>query len=74
MITFEDAYAKAKQLKPTIDNCTEYENGYVFGCRDDDSEGTNTPCVIMKESGKAINMPSFVISGTGEGIRHFDLN
>ena len=75
MITFEEAYAKAKELKSTIDTCTEFENGYVFGCRADDGyEGTYTPCVILKENGKAINMPLFVLSGTGEEIRSFDLD
>lgn len=26
MITYEEAYAKAKAYKPNIDMCTEYEN------------------------------------------------
>ncbi len=75
MITYDEALKKAKELKPTIDNCTEYENGYVFGCKyDDNYEGGNhTPCVILKENGKAVAMPYFVIQGAGKEIRSFDL-
>ena len=75
MITYEEALKKAKELKPTIDNCTEYENGFVFACKDDDNYegGNHTPCVILKESGKAIPMPVFVMQGTGEELKSFDI-
>ena len=37
MITFEDAWEIAKQRKNEIDNCTEYENAYVFGFTGDNN-------------------------------------
>jgi len=32
MITYEDALKIAKEREPEIDNASEYENGFVFGC------------------------------------------
>lgn len=75
MITYDEALKKAKELKPTIDGCTEYENGYVFGSSQDEGYigGNHTPCVILKENGKAVTMPYFVMHGTGDEIRSFDI-
>ena len=76
MITYEEALKMAKEFKPNIDNCTEYENGYVFGCSDDDNYVGgygHTPCVILKTNGIITSMPEFIIKGTGEEIKSFDL-
>ncbi len=76
MITYEEALKKAKEKKPDIDNCVEYENGYVFGCHDDDNYtgGGHVPCVIVKETGDAVSMPVFITTvGSGEQVRSFDL-
>lgn len=76
MITYEVALQTAKELKPTIDNCTEYENGYVFGCHADDDYigGGHTPCVILKKDGRAVTMPWFIAKiGPGKEIRSFDI-
>lgn len=76
MITYEEAYRKAKELKPNTNCCTEYENGYMFGSTEDEGYRGgrgHTPCVILKKNGKAIPMNEFVISGTGEMIREFDI-
>ncbi len=74
MITYEEALKKAKELKPSIDGCTEYENGYVFGSSQDEGVGgNNSPCVILKENGKAVAMPYFVMHGTGKELRDFDI-
>lgn len=76
MITYEEAYKTAKELKPSIDFCTEYENGYVFSCTDDENYigGGHSPCVILKKNGKAVTMPWFIAKiGTGNEIRSFDL-
>lgn len=76
MITYEEALKKAKEFKPNADNCTEYENGYVFGSGDDDNYVGgygHTPCVILKANGKITSMPEFVIKGTGKEIRNFNL-
>lgn len=69
MITFEDALTKAKKLKPEIDNYTEYENAYVFGCdADDDYEG-KAPVIILKDSGKDLNILEFVAMDSGKEIK-----
>lgn len=75
MIAYEVAYEKAKELKREIDNCTEYENGYVFGFSGDDEYdgGGHSPVVILKEDGKAIPMNQFIVNGTGQEIRTFNI-
>ena len=75
MIAYEVAYEKAKKLKKNIDNVMEYENGWVFGYRDDANYvgGEHSSVVILKEDGKAINMPQFVVNGTGNHLRDFDI-
>ena len=76
MISYEEALNRAKMLKPNTDSCTEYENGYVFGSsKDANFEGGrgHIPCVILKSNGNAIPMNEFVISGTGEYIKEFDI-
>ena len=76
MITYEVALKKAKEVKPKIDTCTEYENGYVFGCKTDDEYvgGGHVPVVILKEDGRAVNMPYFIIKiGTGQEIGEFEV-
>lgn len=76
MISYEDALKTAKELKPDIDGCTEYEKGYVFGSTNDenfDGGAGHTPCVILKSDGSAVSMPYFIMHGPGEEIRSFEL-
>ena len=76
MISYEEAYAKAKALKPDMDNCTEYDNAYVFGCYADNDYigGGHSPVVILKQDGKAVDMPWYIafVHG-GKELRSFDL-
>lgn len=75
MILYRDAFLKAKEIREEIDNCIEYENGYVF-CSDkgkDQVDGYYSPIVILKEDGKAIDMPQFVVNGTGKEIKSIQL-
>lgn len=73
MISFEEAIKKAKELKPSTDSCSEMSNAYIFACKDDENyEGgsDHTPCVIIKETGEAVNMPTYIAEyGYGEEIR-----
>ena len=75
MITYDEAYKKAKELKTNIDGCTEYENGYVFGSSGDrgykGGKG-HISIVVLKENGDIVTMPVFVMRGTGAEIRSFD--
>ncbi len=75
-ISYEDALEIAREHKDNIDNCIEYENGYVFGAHKDSySIGGygHTPVVILKEDGSVIRMPEFKDIGTGEELRSFDI-
>ena len=61
-MTFEEAKKKALQLRPDIDNCTEYDDAFVFGRLDDDNIGGSEPVVIIKETGMAIGMTEYITS------------
>ncbi len=72
MISFEDALAIVKPLKENVNTCIEYENGYTFGSTEDaDSFGGwgHSPVVILKDSGRAVDMVTFIESGTGKELR-----
>lgn len=76
MIEYEKALEKARQQKPNIDNCVEWENGWEFGYSGD--EGFmggygRTPVVIKKSDGRVMDMISLVIEGAGEYIRAFNI-
>lgn len=75
MIGYEDALKKAKKLKGNIDNCREFSDAYVFGSHADDfSFGGDGPVVILKNSGRAINMVDYTQSSeSAELIREFEL-
>ena len=60
MITYEEAYAKARELKPNFDACDEYDNAYVFKAESERFNiGGEGACVILKTTGKAINTTEF---------------
>lgn len=72
MITYESALEKAKTLKPNIDSCTEYDNAYVFGCSTDDGEGSS-PVVVLKEDGREVTFPWYMIRCCGKEIKMFKI-
>lgn len=72
MISYTEAFIKAKEIREEIDSCTEYENGYVF-CSDkgeDQVGGYYSPIVVLKEDGRVIDMPQFIVNGTGKELKH----
>ena len=69
MTTYEQALKKAKKLKPSVDSCTEYTDAFMFSQQNDVGFGGNGPVVIMKESGKALNMADYLDSGEGEVVK-----
>ncbi len=75
MVEYEEALKKAKELKPEIDNGSEYQNGYVFGFTGDDDYmgGNHAPVAIRKSDGKALAMSAFLADGMGDHIRDFTL-
>ena len=73
MISYREAFLKAKEIREEIDSCTEYENGYVF-CSDkgqDQEGGYYSPIVVLKKVGKVVDMPQFVVNGTGKELKSF---
>ena len=75
MVRFESALKKAKKLKPNIDSCREFTDAYVFASQEDEySCGGDGPVVVLKDSGKAINMVDYTqTSSDAELIREFEL-
>ena len=74
MISYEDALKKAKELKPNIDACDEYDSAYMFKARSEEfTIGGCSPCVILKESGRAINQLEYFDNYKAEHIREFDI-
>ncbi|MCR5596457.1 MAG: hypothetical protein K6G12_11455 [Lachnospiraceae bacterium] len=72
MIIYEEAYRKAKEIRPDINLCTEYENAYVFGAKEDENYiggYGHTPVVIIKEDGLVTNMLELEVIGAGKEIR-----
>lgn len=70
MVTYEEAYKKAVELRPDIDYYTEFEKGWLFGARADeeyDGGAGHTPVIIVKASGKVVNAPTFyMVIGPGK--------
>ena len=77
MISYEQAYEVAKKNKPGIDFCTEMTDAYIFIEKEfaDCEGGPGSPCVVLKENGKAINMPYYVAvyNGSSKKVREFDI-
>ena len=76
MISYEEALKKAKALKPNIDECSELDNAYIFSCKADENYegGNHAPCVIIKETSEAVNMPTYISEyGYGKEIKSYDL-
>jgi hypothetical protein len=76
MISYEEALAIARSKKPKINGCSEYNNAYVFGYDDGNHHigGPNSPIVIMKDTGEALNLISYAITPNKEHIRDFDID
>ena len=76
MISYEEALKKAKEIKPDINVCVEYKQGYMFGRNDNEETfgGGNAPVVILKDTGKAVSMAYFAAKFTGEPLREIKIN
>ena len=57
-------YKKAKELAlacwSEVDYCSEREDAFIFSKFGDLSIGGNGPVVVLKESGRCINMPAYL--------------
>lgn len=61
MVTYEEALKKAKEILPGVNNCVEYEHGYMFAHNTGKVQfgGAGAPVVILKDTGKAVTMAYF---------------
>ena len=56
MITYEEALKIARKLKHGIDCYSECKVAYIFrNSKDPDSDGGDGPCVVLKDTGEAVN-------------------
>lgn len=74
MLNYEEALSVAKSKKSKINKCIEYNKAFAFSyedgvCRD----GGDSPVVIMKDTGEAINFIEFAIMPDKEVVREFDI-
>lgn len=75
-VTFEEAFEIAKELKEKIDYCDETGNAFIFGAEEERyTIGGNSPVVVIKADGKAIDMTHYVsFYPNSETIRTIDLS
>ena len=68
-------FVKVKGIKKRKEILDLYENGYVF-CSDkgeDQEGGYYSPIVVLKEDGSVIDMPQFVVNGTGKELKSHEI-
>ena len=68
----EEALIIASKNRSDLNQVVEYANGYVFSNTDDINYTGgmgHSAVVVLKKTGKIIDMPHFVMSGTGKEIR-----
>lgn len=74
MVSYEQALEQAKKLKPNIDACDEYNDAFLFKVKADEwTLGGDSPCIILKENGKAINQTEYFDRYEAKHIREFDI-
>ena len=75
MVPFEEALREARKLKEHIDRFMETGKAYIFmSTLDEDTEGGDGPCVILKENGDAVNFLHYLsIMGDDEVLREESL-
>lgn len=75
MVTYEEALEVARENKKSgFDACDEYNDAYVFKLRADEfTIGGESPCVVLKDSGRAINIVEYFDNYEAEHIREFDV-
>lgn len=61
MITFEEAERIALSKTMDINVCDEYEKGYHFYNKDNDSDGGFGDIVVLKENGRTRTFTQFIL-------------
>lgn len=71
---YAQALAIARGKKAKINYCTEYNNAYVFSYyTGEHSKGGDSPIVIMKDTGAALNFISYAVKDGNEIVREFEV-
>jgi hypothetical protein len=74
MVSYEEALAIARKLKPNIDACDEYDQAFLFKCKSEEwLIGGDGPVVVLKDTGKAIHQLAFFDSCGLKLIRSVDI-
>lgn len=73
MISFDEALKKARELKSNIDYCIEYNDAWLFGCRDEFHVIGATPVIVLKENGKAIDAVTYYDNYDAEELGEIDI-
>ena len=70
MITYEEALEIAKSKMSMLNRCDEDDLSYMFGYDSGETTiGGQGICVVLKENGRAINMPYYVMHYHGGKIK-----
>lgn len=73
-ITKDEAIIKAKELNAKVDYCQEMSDAYIFGQKNNESFGGDSPIVVLKTTGEAINMVAYsCMAGTSKVIGEYDI-
>ena len=74
MISLSEAMSIAKELKENINYCMEYSDAFVFSNKYSEEIGGDSPIVILKENGDAINMVDYTdLPGVSDFIKEFSI-
>lgn len=64
-------YMEAKEIalreKPSANVCIECDDAYMFVDKREDDEGGNGPCIVLKETGEAINASAYYLGKMKRG-------
>lgn len=71
MLTYEQALEKAKAIKPQINRYCEFKGAYAFSFDDGPADGGESPVVILKDTGEALNFVSYATKHGSELVREF---
>ena len=75
-IILEEAKRIADRYLDGISHCAEYPDAFWFSNKNTALSfgGENSPVIILKASGKAVDAVTYTAGGTGEIIREYDWN
>lgn len=71
MLTYEQALARAKKVKPQINSYCEFAGAYAFSFDSGSQDGGEGPVVILKDTGEALNFIGYAVKHGSELIQEF---